>query len=539
MQLCFCSETIFFTIGVFLVLSHVFLHVRKHIQAVGWCAFSQQCSVLRQTLVSWTRSSIELLQLSCSCSSASRDELLSQKLAKRRLEAMSSVISTLAVMFSTVIMGISIRIAVGAGTVRSGPHLACLLVASLASTCASYVFELTSKLVELYYATMMITIAVFAWSSLADEFFVTFLTAYVIKLSLSIHFLNMRSVVLWNLVVLSVEVVHDAQHGIKDSERYVGLQLAAFTLVIIVVTAGFKRWAISAARQEIYISNLKVENSASSSLLDLVCDVVVQVDSQLTIKHESLALKAMLMKTGGATTKGVPFTSFIADDQERQLFTWQLLAPRTVSEGKVGTFRTTLSDSLRNRVSADIFFVAIEMDVDVVHYLLGVRELNERDVMGAPSFPLREDSQEDKKKVKRSSSKKGTPSNYERADFNEAAGPSPPVASDNLHFPQLLLTSTNAQYISMLHCLSSWNVNVDSTTCCSFHAYVLAAKMVTSEFRKAPCDARFPSLAREGTQCQMCGMIEAGEGNVSCGLCESSDVKPYRLKPESVPAIKL
>eukprot|EP00928_Gymnodinium_smaydae_P046128 TRINITY_DN3072_c0_g1_i2.p1 TRINITY_DN3072_c0_g1~~TRINITY_DN3072_c0_g1_i2.p1 ORF type:complete len:453 (-),score=43.01 TRINITY_DN3072_c0_g1_i2:90-1448(-) len=452
---------------------------------------------------------------------------------------MSGVISAFAVMSSIMIMGISIRIAVGAGTGRRGPHLACLLFASLASICVSYVFELTSKLVELYYAAMMTTVALFVWTSSADEFFFIFLSAYVIKFSLSVHFLNMRSVVLWNLVVLSVEVVHEAQHVMQNSQRYVGLQLAAYTFVIIAVTAGFKRWSISAARQEIYISNLKVENSASSSLLDLVCDVVVQVDSKLNIKHESLALKAMLMKTGGATTKGVPFTSFTVDDQERQRFAWQLLTPHTASEGKVGTFRTTLSDSLRNRVSADVFFVAIEMDVDVVHYLLGVRECNERDVMGAPSFPAREDTNADNETVARSSSKKGTPSNYERADFNEAVGPSPPVASDHLHFPQLLLTSTNAQYISMLHCLSSWNVNVDSTTCCSFHAYVRAAKMVMAEFRKVPCRAGFPNLALEGTQCQMCGVIEAGEGNLSCGLCESRNVKPYRLKPESLPAIKL
>eukprot|EP00928_Gymnodinium_smaydae_P054273 TRINITY_DN3807_c0_g1_i1.p1 TRINITY_DN3807_c0_g1~~TRINITY_DN3807_c0_g1_i1.p1 ORF type:complete len:535 (+),score=43.08 TRINITY_DN3807_c0_g1_i1:54-1658(+) len=534
MQFCFCVETIFLACGLPLVLAHGVFCLRKHCQTVGWCALVEMCSVLWKTLVTWTRSCIELLQLTCSCDSTLRDELLTQKLLQARLEGMSNAISTLAGLFSATIIAIMIRIAFGLDTDRSSPQLVCLLIGSSASICAAYIFVLTSRILELYYATIMVALSFFIWSSPVDTFFFGVFVSYVIILLLSVHFMNMRSVVFWNLVVLSTEIAYTLRHPIHNSQRNIVLYFIGFTAAIIFITAGFKRSTISRARQEICISNLKIESSASSSLLDLVCDVVVRLDSKLKISQESRAFKAMLMKTGGTATKGVPFTNFIVDDEERQNFEGQLLAAHTGSEGKVGTFRATLADSLRNRVRVEIFFVAVEIDVGVVHYLLGVRESNLAGLMEAPSFPPKKDS-----KTVTPSLRKGTPSSCERAEFKAPTTPPQSVASEHLQFPQLQLTSQKAQYISMLTCLASWNVNVDRTNCCSFHAYANVAKMVMEEFREAPCDASFPRLALEGAQCQLCGSIEAGESNLLCGLCESGNMEPYRFGPEPVTTMML
>eukprot|EP00928_Gymnodinium_smaydae_P018765 TRINITY_DN17155_c0_g3_i1.p1 TRINITY_DN17155_c0_g3~~TRINITY_DN17155_c0_g3_i1.p1 ORF type:complete len:246 (-),score=33.14 TRINITY_DN17155_c0_g3_i1:44-781(-) len=242
--------------------------------------------------------------------------------------------------------------------------------------------ELTNRVLEFYYATMMIASSCFVWSSAVESFVFSVATSFVFQLLLSIHFMNLRSVLLWNLVAAAANITYAMQQPVQHPSRViVTLFLIALTTLVILATAGFNRWTISSARQEIYISSLKIENSASSSLLDLVCDVVVQLDSKLNITHDSRSFKAMLMKTGGTTTEGVPLTSFLPDGQERHSFEVQLLAARKATEGKVGTFRTTFLDSLRNRVSADIFFVAVEMDVDATHYLVRVRECNEATVM--------------------------------------------------------------------------------------------------------------------------------------------------------------
>eukprot|EP00928_Gymnodinium_smaydae_P001454 TRINITY_DN10539_c0_g1_i1.p1 TRINITY_DN10539_c0_g1~~TRINITY_DN10539_c0_g1_i1.p1 ORF type:complete len:507 (+),score=65.18 TRINITY_DN10539_c0_g1_i1:155-1522(+) len=455
---------------------------------------------------------------------------------------MHNAILTVSGMTSILISAVLIRMVLGTETGRTDSQLLCVIAVSALSICASYMLVLTSVLLEIYYAMFMLLASYFVWSSAVDTFFFVACATFVVQLVLSVHFMNMRSVVLWNLVVLSVEIIYAMQNPLQTLGRNIVLYLLIFYALIIFATGGFKQWAISTACQEIYISGLKIEKSASSSLLDLVCDVVVQLDGKLNIKNDSPAFKAMLMKNGATTTEGVPFTSFIVDDQERQNFEVQLRAAGTSSEGKVGTFRTKLSDSLRNHVSSDIFFVAVEMDVNVTHYLLGVRECNdtfvsetgvrERNdtfVTETPECPPRKD---------RKAARKGTPRISKRSEFKQVATPSQPVVPDTCYCSQLLPTSSNAKFHSMLACFNTWNLKVDRTACCGFHAYVVAAKIMLKEFRDTPCDTGFPSFAPEGMQCQACGRIEADPTDM-CVICESTEMEAYRLKPESAPALSL
>eukprot|EP00928_Gymnodinium_smaydae_P069904 TRINITY_DN5373_c0_g3_i1.p1 TRINITY_DN5373_c0_g3~~TRINITY_DN5373_c0_g3_i1.p1 ORF type:complete len:296 (-),score=24.21 TRINITY_DN5373_c0_g3_i1:202-1089(-) len=295
--------------------------------------------------------------------------------------------------------------------------------------------------------------------------------------------------------------------------------------MIVIATAGMKRWMTSSARQEIQISGLKIENSASSALIDLVCDVAVQLDSKLNINHDSRAFKALLIKSPGATTKGMSFSSFISDDHEREAFEAQLLSARTTSACGVGTFRTTLVDSLRNRLRVDIFFVKVEMDVDGSHYLLGIRESGEGDRLDTPYTPL-----EHRKRVSRA--RKGTPSTCERADLEDGASSAQSTASNQLLCPQLLITSMDAQFRSLLVCLSSWNVSIDRRACCSFHAYVMEANTLLAKLREAPCDTSFPNLDLNSMQCHECGIIEAAMSDRVCGFCDSH-------KPEASQTMQL
>eukprot|EP00928_Gymnodinium_smaydae_P001455 TRINITY_DN10539_c0_g2_i1.p1 TRINITY_DN10539_c0_g2~~TRINITY_DN10539_c0_g2_i1.p1 ORF type:complete len:265 (+),score=20.15 TRINITY_DN10539_c0_g2_i1:59-796(+) len=232
MQFCLCVETFFFCIGSFLLLTHGFFAMRKHLQAGGWCAFRDQCATLLKTVVGWTSICIELFQLSC----APRDVLLTEKLSQRRLEAMHNAILTVTGMTSTLIAGILVRMALGAEAGRSDSQLLCVVAVSALSICASYMLVLTSALLEIYYAIMMLLCSYFVWSSTADTFFFVACATFVIQLVLSVHFMNMRSVAFWNLVVMSVEIVYAMQHPPQALTRNIFLYLIALNALIIFAT---------------------------------------------------------------------------------------------------------------------------------------------------------------------------------------------------------------------------------------------------------------------------------------------------------------
>eukprot|EP00928_Gymnodinium_smaydae_P040668 TRINITY_DN2755_c1_g3_i1.p1 TRINITY_DN2755_c1_g3~~TRINITY_DN2755_c1_g3_i1.p1 ORF type:complete len:609 (-),score=54.42 TRINITY_DN2755_c1_g3_i1:330-2156(-) len=375
MEFCWCTETIIFAIGVFLVLTHGFLLIREHWQAIRACMV--RCANFLWTSPSWMHYCVKLCQCHCSSESSLADALLTQHVAQRRLEVMSNTLMTVSGILSVSTIGILMRIMLQmeGGSV---PQVISTFVALSVSMCASYVFSLTAELLEFFYGTIMIAASFYIWNAPPSNFVLSVSLSFVGQLVLSINFMNIRSVLLWNLSVLGTSVVYAVREPSPIlTPGIIYLFLIVLFTIIVVAAVGMKLSAMSSARQQMHICSLKTENSASFSLLDLVCDVVVKLDSKLNINHDSRTFKAMLMKTGGTTTEGVPFTHFITDDQERQNFERHLLTARTASESKVGTFRTTFTDSLRNRVNADIFFVHVQMDFDMTHFLLGIRECNE------------------------------------------------------------------------------------------------------------------------------------------------------------------
>eukprot|EP00928_Gymnodinium_smaydae_P015304 TRINITY_DN15635_c0_g1_i1.p1 TRINITY_DN15635_c0_g1~~TRINITY_DN15635_c0_g1_i1.p1 ORF type:complete len:536 (-),score=42.72 TRINITY_DN15635_c0_g1_i1:53-1660(-) len=534
-------DTIFAAIGMLPVLVHGLLLLRQHAQTIRWgCAFAKRFLSLQISLVSWTHCCAEL------CQAEAHSKLFERKVLQRKVDGMSNAFATAAHMCSFVLCSFVLEVMVERDVLATPPQMVSVFVASCTSICASYMLALTSISIEICFAILMIAASIFVWSSSFDTFFLSCAAMFIVQVILSVPSVNLRSVLVWNLVVLGASVAHVVQHQVR---RSIVVLLASFTALIIVSAVGFKRWTFSSARQEIDINGLNIEKSASSALLDLACDVVVQLDGKLNIDSDSRAFKALLMKTSGATAKGVPFTNYISDKQERQDFEVKLLAAQTASEGKVGTFRTTLSDSLRNRFPADLFFVKFEVDVDFSRYLVGIRECRESDVVETPPLPPSERDESDaietpsvssnQHKMAKPSGQKGTPSTSERAEFRTASAPPQASISHHLVLPQMGVTSKNAQYSSMLECFSSWNLSVDRTTCCSLHAYVMAAKMVLKDLRDEPCDASFPSFASDRMQCQSCGIIEADGEDRMCGTCGSTSMKSYELNREASRTVRL
>eukprot|EP00928_Gymnodinium_smaydae_P034377 TRINITY_DN24379_c0_g1_i1.p1 TRINITY_DN24379_c0_g1~~TRINITY_DN24379_c0_g1_i1.p1 ORF type:complete len:253 (+),score=23.42 TRINITY_DN24379_c0_g1_i1:508-1266(+) len=227
------------------------------------------------------------------------------------------------------------------------------------------------------------------------------------------------------------------------------------------------------------------------------------------------------MKNSAASLQGTSFASFIENDFERQNIE-TLLSSKSGQEGNVGTCNATLTDSLRNRVRVDILFVKVESEMKTCHFLLGIRELREGPCGVTPCFPL------PTYKAVKPSQNRGTPTALERSDFSEPPSPATSKGSSRRRHPQMVWTSKNGRIGSLEACLSSWNVSVKRTTCCNYHAYVMAGKKALAQLASSGCDPSFPVLKEDALQCRSCGIIFGpveDEEDVMCPTCDSRNVR--------------
>eukprot|EP00928_Gymnodinium_smaydae_P022385 TRINITY_DN18824_c0_g1_i1.p1 TRINITY_DN18824_c0_g1~~TRINITY_DN18824_c0_g1_i1.p1 ORF type:complete len:333 (+),score=38.45 TRINITY_DN18824_c0_g1_i1:139-999(+) len=258
----------------------------------------------------------------------------------------------------------------------------------------------------------------------------------------------------------------------------------------------------------------------------MMCDVVLELSDKLVIARESPSFAALMFKSAGSSVQGKSFTSFIEDGLGRQTFESQVIGG-TRLHGKVGVCNATLEDGLHNRIHVEVFFVKVEIDTNMYHYLLGIREANHEacDSGIALSRPEPEIRQ------RKPSEQNGTPAMARQSEFTQAPVLHRRGIKGGLRHPQLKKTGDDARCRSIETCLASWNIKVHRRACCSYHAYVDAAKKsLNCHLAGGPCRKNFAAIVTDGLQCQMCGIIiDGGEEDEcdECTMCNSVELKPF------------
>eukprot|EP00438_Fugacium_kawagutii_P014422 Skav236077 [mRNA] locus=scaffold2211:279735:281492:- [translate_table: standard] len=113
--------------------------------------------------------------------------------------------------------------------------------------------------------------------------------------------------------------------------------------------------------------------SAASSLLDLTCDAVCEIDCDLKLRSHSSKLATMLLRRSGASLEGRLLTDFIAPgDAERAKELLMMAQPQSAH-----AFHTHLVDSYSSKFRTEIFQVKYTtMDGRECH-LLGLRDFTD------------------------------------------------------------------------------------------------------------------------------------------------------------------
>jgi len=128
--------------------------------------------------------------------------------------------------------------------------------------------------------------------------------------------------------------------------------------------------------REVKEGEAKCRGLAMTSLLNLICDAVVDLDSDLVMKDHATKLANMLMHASGRSLQGVALQEYIVEGAGEQRF---LKSIGRNSKGQsapsyVGAFCTQMRDAMGNRVKVALFHVPYTTYAGETHHLIGIQE---------------------------------------------------------------------------------------------------------------------------------------------------------------------
>jgi len=143
--------------------------------------------------------------------------------------------------------------------------------------------------------------------------------------------------------------------------------------ITVALTGCFMRLLESDVRHHVEADTERTQSSALSSLLGVMCEVVVELDADLAFADEVPGFESLLLyRDRGKSPRGVKLETFMPDDIDRQNFRSHIEQKRCNSAASL--LHTTLHDSLRNCIRTDIFHVPFRSCSGQVHHLIGIRE---------------------------------------------------------------------------------------------------------------------------------------------------------------------
>mmetsp|Transcript_120047 Transcript_120047/g.346788 ORF Transcript_120047/g.346788 Transcript_120047/m.346788 type:complete len:571 (+) Transcript_120047:51-1763(+) len=131
------------------------------------------------------------------------------------------------------------------------------------------------------------------------------------------------------------------------------------------------------AAQEVHASSSQCHRRATSSLLDVLCDAVVDLDDKLALTEHAPKLASVLMHGQGKCLQGVAFKDFVAAGWETVEAQIQRNTHGPDSSPVAGMFGGELRDAMGNRMRAVLYHVPYTTIAGAVRHLIGIQERND------------------------------------------------------------------------------------------------------------------------------------------------------------------
>lgn len=299
------------------------------------------------------------------------------------------------------------------------------------------------------------------------------------------------------------------------------------------LSVGVARVSENTAWTETYhrlaVQLVQAETQARRSLLEYVCDVALELDSNLRCAEDCPSLSNIL---GNSSTwpKGQPITDLLRAEDAARLR--QHMCSDSTTAAGVGSFCASIKDSYGIHTSVELFFTTFETLQVGKRYLVGLREFTDEfaqqghrasqkvvDHQGAwPKAPS---------KPRRTSSDGHLTGKYSR-------GPSSTLKKPSLSCACLQATSEAAKIYSVEHTLRQWNIQLSRVACCALHAHIHECTSILKKLKRKPCEDKDAFALNMGDiQCKRCGIVafdydaleESRNEPGACHLCVSLDSK--------------
>eukprot|EP00931_Biecheleriopsis_adriatica_P064822 TRINITY_DN39513_c0_g1_i1.p1 TRINITY_DN39513_c0_g1~~TRINITY_DN39513_c0_g1_i1.p1 ORF type:complete len:525 (-),score=63.49 TRINITY_DN39513_c0_g1_i1:18-1592(-) len=515
MQLCWCVETVQVALCTFVISIYAVLQARelmKHVVPLGiWTAMRQVPGSLRWLMTYPFTTSPDL------------DPAIRQQWESRKASTAHAALKVITTLCCFTLVIYLVKVASSQPTWMSTAQVFIIIFGATFGMAFGAQPTCDPRLREVQLGVLMLSSAAWVWTS--EHRFVSAIIAHHFGGVLSMMYMT-KSSAFWN-TLLACTVCVSIQSSTTTLPNGVNIYIfeMQLTLVTLIAATVFERLTLTTVMQGFHLEQARAEKTACMSLLDMVCDVVVQVTGGLTFVQDSRSFAALLMATSGKTLKGLSFCDFIASEDERDNLKSKLIAVRDSSEISVGTCQAILSDSIGSPVRVEIFFVNVPTDDEDGRYLLGIREL-------ADAIPAMQRFIKAFPRQRTASQNKGTTSFSQHVELGtETVRPSElPKRTAKLRFPKMARTTPLAVCNDLLEIMSDWNMQTSINFCCNFHAYTSELKTAHRTLAQAPCRHIFPDRLPQGLQCQTCGLLvdrDTENTEAMCIFCETSDLRIF------------
>ena len=322
------------------------------------------------------------------------------------------------------------------------------------------------------------------------------------------------------------------------------VSLSVFAVAELLITVDVRRQVEKEADKSML--------SALRTVLSTVCDVALELDSELRVADDAPALAALLFRNPSRSLRGAAFTSLIPSAEDQTEFVRRMRNGPSNSVSMADVFHTHLQDTDGSNINTEVFSVPLQGLDKRPRYILGLRELSFdtpqlRDITsGSQSHTERRRS--------RKPPEKGTPSSLERCQLNASHeipssestprsdsggsdsggaewGTIPPVpvgsasalsdsADAEIKVASFIPTTLEAKKQTLLYTMMYWKSKRHG--CCPMHSNLEDVADVILTIMNMECCPRF--LSGHGWQCKTCGILDEsfkrGGGKRRCVLCQ-------------------
>jgi len=341
------------------------------------------CFHMRSAGLGWLRRFVAWLK--CATAVDPEDPELNEQLAKllniRRRQCAKSINNAMRV--GTSVYCIQVVAQVMFGQVPNQAHVLAygftLLLVTIAALFSKVFF--IARTYPLLHVAVMAMLCILALTEDASNWSPLYLAMHACSaLIVGGMYLCFKVVALTNTVLLGCYlVVHfnsENSAGDQALSRSVGGELFIWCVDLVLLYSAEALLKFG-ARKEIEARFGKCQQSAVSSLLDMMCDAVLDLDHEMQFKSHFAKLSNMLMHGNGRSLQGLTLSTFIGDRSDKEAYEDALRQSRDGTNTKPTMLNLRLRDAIGNKVKVALYHVPYTSISGGTHHIIGLREENE------------------------------------------------------------------------------------------------------------------------------------------------------------------